>query len=139
MSDLTVWGLHAGKTEDIDGVFLSKSFVALGWPKVGDLSSLPNDREAFKAKLATVYPEKKPSSIAVSAGQLFRFIFEAKAEDILAYPTKDRQIHIGKFRDSSSIASTRVEIIRIAGRSHGSKASAGHTSLKELCTSLAQL
>jgi len=100
MNDSIVWGLHAGKTGDADIVFLGKSFVALGWPKVGDLSSLPNDREAFKSKLAAVYPEKKPSSIAISAGQLFRFIFEAKAGDILAYPSKDRQIHLGKFQDN---------------------------------------
>ena len=61
---------------------------------------MPADREAFKSKLTAAYPEKKPLSIAVSAGQLFRFIFEVKPGDVVAYPSKaDRQIHLGRFTE----------------------------------------
>jgi len=60
MSDITIWGIHAGKTGDADTLFLKKHLIGLGWTKVGDLSSLPADREAFKARVAESYPEKKP-------------------------------------------------------------------------------
>jgi restriction system protein len=98
MESSAVWGIHAGKTGDADTLFIKKSCVALGWHEVGDLSHLPDDREAFKSRLLTAYPGKKTLSIAVSAGQLFRFIFEAKAGQIVAYPSRaDRQIYLGQF------------------------------------------
>ena len=36
-NDRTLRGIHAGKTGDADTLFLNKSFVGLGWHKVGDL------------------------------------------------------------------------------------------------------
>jgi restriction system protein len=38
--ELTLWGIHAGKTGDADNLFLKKKFIALGWAKTGDLASL---------------------------------------------------------------------------------------------------
>ncbi len=97
MSEPTLWGIHAGKTGDADTLFLKKNFVAVGWIKIGDLSSFKADREAFKARVAEAYPDKKPGAIANNAGQLFRFVHEMKNGDIVIYPSKqDRQIHIGR-------------------------------------------
>ena len=81
--ELKVWGMHAGKTGDADSLFLKKDVIALGWSKVGDLSKLKSDREAFKAKVAEVYPEKKPGAIPNNAGQLYRFVHEMKIGDII--------------------------------------------------------
>ncbi len=95
--ETTVWGIHAGKTGDADTLFLKKDCVALGWSGVGDLGALSADREAFKAKVATIYPEKKPGAVANNAGQLFRFVHELRVGDVIAYPSKmDRRIHLGK-------------------------------------------
>ncbi len=97
MSEKTVWGIHAGRTGDADALFLKKSFVALGWLDMGDLSKLPADREAFKDKVRTTYPGWKPGKIPNAAGQLYRFVHEMKVGDIVVYPSKqDRQIHIGE-------------------------------------------
>jgi len=91
-----VWGIHGGKTGDADTLFLKKNCVALGWPKMGDLSQLKADRESFKRKVQHTYPDKKPGAIPVDAGQLLRFVHEIKPGDIVVYPSKrDRQIHIG--------------------------------------------
>ncbi len=91
------WGIHAGKTGDADTLFLKGRCVALGWTKVGDLESLKPDREAFKARVAEVYPEKKAGAIPVDAGQLIRFLYEMKPGDIVVYPSKrDRQVHLGR-------------------------------------------
>lgn len=93
----TVWGIHGGKAGDADSLFLKKNVVAVGWSKMGDLAKLKADREAFKAKVAEAFPDKKPGAIPNNAGQLYRFVHEMKPGDIIVYPSRfDRQIHIGK-------------------------------------------
>lgn len=96
INEAAIWGIHAGKTGDAETLFLKKNCVGVGWVKMGDLSALKADREAFKARVAETYPEKKPGAIPNNAGQLFRFVHEMKPGDIVAFPTKsDRQIHLG--------------------------------------------
>jgi restriction system protein len=96
-AEMNLWGIHAGKTGDADTLFLKKNCVAVGWTKMGDLASLKHDREAFKARVAEVYPEKKPGAIPNNAGQLFRFVHEIKIGDIVVYPSKrDREVHLGR-------------------------------------------
>lgn len=93
----TIWGIHAGRTGDADKLFLTGKVIALGWRDVGDLGKLGKNREAYKEAVATAYPEKKPGAIPNNAGQLFRFVNEAKVGDLVAYPSKaDRCIHIGR-------------------------------------------
>lgn len=95
--EATFWGIHAGKTGDADTLFLTKNCVAVGWAKMGDLGKLKADRDAFKARVAEVYPDKKPGAIPNNAGQLFRFVHEMKQGDLVVYPSKrDRQIHLGR-------------------------------------------
>ncbi len=93
----TAWGIRAGRAGQADPLFRTGNVVALGWDKVGDLSDLPDDREPFKQRLRDAYPDMKKGAIPVSAGQLYRFIHEAKVADVVLYPCKsDRQIHIGR-------------------------------------------
>ncbi len=93
----TVWGIHAGKTGEADALFRQHNVIALGWHKVGDLSDLPDDREPFRQRLRDAYPDMKKGAIPVVAGELYRFIHEAKVGDVVLYPCKsDRQIHIGR-------------------------------------------
>lgn len=95
--ELTVWGIHAGKTGDAENLFLKKNHLGLGWPQMGDLKLLSPERDAFKAALARVFPEMKPGAIAVNAGQFFRFVHELKIGDWVVFPSKhDKMIHIGK-------------------------------------------
>ncbi len=97
MAEVTLWGVHAGKTGDAESLFLKRNTVAIGWAKVGDLSKLEPTREAFKAAIAKAFPEYQPGAIPVAAGQLYRFVFEMQVGDIVAYPSKaDRQIHLGR-------------------------------------------
>jgi len=83
MSEIIIWGIHAGRTGDADTLFMKKSVVALGWDELGDLSKLAADRDAFKAGVAKAYPDDKAGAIPVNAGQLFRFVHEIKTGDIL--------------------------------------------------------
>lgn len=96
-NEVTVWGIHGGKTGDADSLFLKKNYIAIGWAKMSDLGKLPADREAFKVRVADAYPDKKPGAIPNNAGQTFRFVHELKMGDLVVYPSqRDHQIHIGK-------------------------------------------
>jgi len=97
MAERTIWGIHGGRSGDADALFLKKNHVGLGWGKLGDLSKLESSREAFKNAVADAYPGKKPGAIPNNAGQLLRFTYEVKKDDLIVYPSKqDRLIHIGE-------------------------------------------
>ncbi len=97
MNQGTIWGIHGGKTGDADSLFLKKNLVAIGWAKVGDLTKIAPDREAFKTAVSVTYPDAKPGAIPNNAGQLFRFVHEMQVGDLIVYPSKqDRQIHVGR-------------------------------------------
>ena len=92
MEEKRVWGIH---TLD-DYMFLNRSVIAIGWKPMGDLSEIAPDREAFKKKFASVYPEAKLQAVANSAGMLYRFVHEVKVGDYVVFPSKiNRQINIG--------------------------------------------
>ena len=96
-TEKTLWGIHAGKSGDAHNLFLKKDVIALGWTEMGDLSRLPADREAFKAKLMEALPGRKQGYYPTVGGQLFRFVYEAKLGDIVIYPSKyDRHIRLGE-------------------------------------------
>jgi restriction system protein len=88
MSENTVWGIHAGRTGDADSLFLKKNFVALGWLDMGDIGKLPADREAFKEKVKSTYPDWRPGQIPNAAGQMYRFVHELKVGDFVVLPIK---------------------------------------------------
>jgi restriction system protein len=92
----TIWGIHAGRTGDADSLFLKEHCIAVGWAEMGNLGALEPNRDAFKVKVAAVYPDYKPGAIPNNAGQLYRFVHEMKPGDIVVYPSKrDRLVHLG--------------------------------------------
>ncbi len=99
MSDqeTVIWCIRAGKVSEADNIFLESGYVALGWPRVGNLKQLNADREDFKRKVGESYPDGKAGAIVNWASLLFRFVHEMKEGDIVVYPRKiDRQIYIGQ-------------------------------------------
>lgn len=88
----TVWGLHCRDEK----LALQDGVIAIGWPRMGDLSELPNNREAFKERHRKVYPEAKKGNTPLAAGMLIRFAYEVAVGDYVVYPSKsDRKINIG--------------------------------------------
>lgn len=97
MKETTVWGIHAGRTGEAESLFLKKDMIAIGWEKIGDLSKLKANRDAFKEAITKAYPDTKSNAIPILAGQPYRFIHEMKVNDIVIYPSKrSREVHIGK-------------------------------------------
>ena len=98
-SEFSVWGIHGGATGDAENLFLKQKCIALGWPKMGNLSLIANDRDFYKQKLIQSYPEDKPGAVPVNAGQLYRFVHEIQIGDLAIYPSKlTREVHIGKIK-----------------------------------------
>ena len=136
--DITVWGIHAGKTGDAETLFLKKNFVALGWEKLGNPSTYKPNREFFKIKMAEAYPEMKLGALPVAAGQVFRFIHELKIGDVVVYPSKnDRQIHIGLVEGEYKYDPSLGEVIPICVKSNGPSQYHEPPSRKARCTKLA--
>jgi len=87
-----MWGIHSRD----DALFRHENFIAIGWKEMGDLSKLPDKREAFKTRFAQVYPDAKKAAIPTAAGMLYRFIYDAAVGDYVVYPSKqDRKINLG--------------------------------------------
>lgn len=89
-----VWGVHMPVWVGDDPI--ERGYVCLGWRQLGDIFSIPADREEFKRRIANAYPEKKAGAIPVDAGTLFRFAHEVAAGDLIIYPSKhNRMVNIG--------------------------------------------
>lgn len=105
MKERTVWGIHAGRTGDADSLFLRHNVVALGWAKMGNIGQLPAERDAFKARMMEVLPDRKPGYYPNAGGQLYRFVHELKTGDLVVYPSKkDKRMHIGEIIGSFQYA-----------------------------------
>lgn len=87
------WGFH-NNNEEIK--MIEGNYIALGWNEMGNLLQLNNNREAYYKQYEKVYPQNKKASITISAGQLFRFVNEAKIGDYIVFPTKyNGKVNIG--------------------------------------------
>lgn len=95
--EVTLWGIHGGKAGEADTLFVKKNVVALGFVEMGDPTALPADRAAFTARVQEVYKDAKPGAIPIYAGQMYRFLHEARTGDLVAYPSQiDKKIHVGR-------------------------------------------
>ena len=106
MEDYKLWGIH---TQD-DALFLHGNVIAVGWKEMGDLSAIAPDREAFRKKYATAYPDSKKGSIATSSGMLYRFVHEMQIGDYVVFPSKsDRMVNIGVVEGNYQYAPDAIE------------------------------
>jgi len=91
-----IWVIQARKSADAQSLFLSKSVVAVEWAKMGDLAAIPPTREAFRAAVATSYPNASVQTVLNDAAQLFEFAEMMQNQDFILYPsTSDESVHLG--------------------------------------------
>lgn len=95
MSKKTMWMVRAEVGGKFFEDFKANSIVAIGWFELGDMSSISN-RDAFSQAVSKAYPEMKKMQVAVSAGQVFRFVREMKVGDrVLTYDPSGRVYLVG--------------------------------------------
>lgn len=108
MDEKRVWGIHSFD----DFLFLKESVTALGWPAMGDLRSIANNREAFKQQMAFSYPKMKPGAVPTSAGMLYRFLYEMEVGDYVVFPSKvNREVNIGVVEGEYAFVPTSSEYV----------------------------
>lgn len=100
-----VWGLHMGRPGgDVQRRHLElaedlqrQGYVAIGWPDIGDLTTLPDDRGAFREQFVRSYGESvSTSASAAAAGVLYRFVHILHLSDIIVSPSPlGRIIRVG--------------------------------------------
>lgn len=93
---LAVWGMHMGRPGgdiqrrhlDLAEDLQKQGYVAIGWPDIGDLSTLPDDRSAFREQFVRSYGESvSASASAAAAGMLYRFVHILHLGDIIVSPS----------------------------------------------------
>lgn len=90
-----VWGIHCVLEEE--RLFKDESVIAIGWRQMGDVSTLQKDRASFKKAYSKIWTEDSIQTVATQAGQVYRFVCEAKVGDYVVFPSKaDRMINIGR-------------------------------------------
>jgi restriction system protein len=95
MAEQVYWGIHIGAGGDF--MAREQSYIGIGWHEVGDLRKLAPTREAFKAAVAQLLPDKPQGYIINAGSQLFRFIHEMKVGEWVVYRSKiDRQFYVGQ-------------------------------------------
>lgn len=103
-----VWGIH---TKD-DSLFLKDNLIAIGWQEMGDLSLLPDSRDAFKDKYTQIYSDAKKGSISLGTGMLYRFCHEVQIDDYVIFPSaSNREINIGIIADDYVYDSAQREYV----------------------------
>lgn len=93
MADGTLWAIHHSGGLPL----IEMDSVRIGWPDAGDLTGLPDDREAIKAHLRDRFSDNSEGWVANAAGQLLRFRHVMQVEELIVYPQKsDRTVNIGR-------------------------------------------
>ena len=79
-----MWGIHNDQSS-IDPV--ADRAIRVGWEEVGDLSSVPTTRDAFKAVITERMPDIEPKTIAGSAGTSTDSSMRSESEISSSAPT----------------------------------------------------
>ncbi len=93
MAEQVYWGIHIGAGGDF--MAREQGIIGIGWHQIGDLRKLASSRDAFKAAVAQILPDKPQGYIVNAGSQLFRFIHEMEIGEWVVYRSKiDRQFYV---------------------------------------------
>lgn len=100
-----VWCIRSGENYfNADELFTRHNYLGIGWLSAGDLLALEPNQQAIRSRLIEThrqYPDITPRRISLGAGDLYRFLYVAKIDDIVAYHSKDEgNIYVGKITSS---------------------------------------
>jgi restriction system protein len=73
--------------------------VAIGWSEIGDLRKIDGTREAYKIAIKRGFPDMKPKTVPLAAGNVYKFTHVIQPGDFVIYPSKsNRMVNIGRFK-----------------------------------------
>jgi len=98
-----MWMVRAGRSAFLVQDFEDNEYVAVGWERLGDLSSINSKTELEKLHYE-VYPEDKPAKRGISLGQISRFRFEIEKGDLVTtYNPEFRTYPVGEINSNSRL------------------------------------
>jgi restriction system protein len=95
MSEKGMWMVHAGPGGKAFDDFKERAVVAIRWVELGDLTPF-KDKDAIRKAVNARWPEWTKGKAAISAGQLYRFIYDIQVGDrVLTYDPSRRVYLVG--------------------------------------------
>ncbi len=79
-SNIRLWAVHSLG----DAFSVEQGTIAFDWPGLGDLSVLNPERDEFRAKFDSVYPDANAANRTAVAGALYRLVYEMAQGDYVA-------------------------------------------------------
>jgi len=91
-----MWMMRAGRSGRLLDDFLTRSVIALGWPRIGDPTDIATEAELLD-RFRMAYPGWTETQCAVAAGQVYRFVHEFRTGDqAVIYDGQQRLYWIGR-------------------------------------------
>lgn len=117
------WMVRAERDGRLFDAFKDKSAVAIGWNEVGDLSAVKT-RKAMADLVSGAWPETKPQSVAIAAGQLHRFVNEIEVGDMVVTYNPSRRVYlvgeiVGPYRYDKSIDPEDAQVRSVSWSGEG--------------------
>ena len=104
-----MWMVRAGQEGRWIDLFSSEGVVGLGWGEVGDLSQCQSKPDLLLA-VSAAYPNKRDSSSAAAASQLWRFQSELKVGDaVVTYDRSSRLYLLGEINSPVAYADPKTD------------------------------
>jgi len=118
MTTPNTWMVRAEVGGRLFDMFREKSVVAIGWSAIGSLEGLTS-REAIARALAPEWPDWKPQTLSMNAGQLYRFRSEIKAGDRVVTYDPSRRVYLvgtisGDYRFDPSVGEDYANVRPVA-------------------------
>src|SRR5258708_4773756 len=113
-----VWLVRAGAHGEAEQVALDENVVVVGWPELGDLTSVVGNWDGLLARIRETYPDASAARVSNWGGQLNGFLTMAIG-DLAVLPLKTRSaLAIGKitgaytFRPSAPLAARHAREVQ---------------------------
>ena len=81
------WIVRAGRNGENEPLALSHDAIVIGWEEIPDLAGV-SSRDQLREIYEQAYPDTAPATAGQDIGQVFRFIEEINADDVVVLPLK---------------------------------------------------
>ena len=96
MTNKSMWMVRAGKGANFVDEFIEKGVVGIGWIQLGEIPNNISKKDLI-ARTKQAWPNMKKGALAISVGQLYRFLNEFQIGDkVLTYDSGRRVYHLGE-------------------------------------------
>lgn len=91
----SAWMVRAGNNNELVDHFADNSYVAVGWPEIGDLSG-QSSRDDIRHEYRDTYEKRKDGRVNTDSAQLYTFVNQIDDGDlVLTYDKDSREYLIG--------------------------------------------